>query len=66
MPLYRIHEVVSGYTGAKTGKVYHVTPTALIEAPKGEFKNLPAGAYSLYRAPGKSPEQDSEQDKNDE
>ena len=51
MPHYRIHGILDGYKGAKTGKTYHATRGALIEAPEGEFKNLAPGSYSLHKAP---------------
>ena len=49
-----MHTVVSGYVGAKTGKTYHATATALIEAPAGEFKGLKRGSYSLYNGETKA------------
>ena len=48
---YRIHIPLNGYKGAKTDKVYHATREALIDAPEGEFKNLPGGSYSVHKAP---------------
>ena len=47
MKHYQIHVPLDGYEGAKTGKEYHATREAVIEAPEGEFKNLGSDEYSL-------------------
>lgn len=47
MMIYEILIALPGYAGAKTGRVYHTTPGAVIEAPEGEFKNLKQGQYRL-------------------
>lgn len=57
MVCYRIHVPLQDFEGAKSGRAHTCTRETLIEAPEGEFKELPRGAYS--RAATSEPDTDS-------
>ncbi|MBE2186740.1 MAG: hypothetical protein IAE99_08220 [Rhodothermales bacterium] len=54
--LYRIHVPLDNHKGAKSGRLYTCSPEALVSAPEGEFKGLPARAYSVFTPPPTSAE----------